>query len=80
MDEYGHNLRHFHDADIKINRIDLSEGQVAAVRVAILSFTAELQDPDHLGEDDHGRNMVRLYRARLMEVIHIMQRKANAPS
>lgn len=57
---------------ITINGRTLIEPQAMAVRVAITSYHAELQDPDHLGSDRDGRRLTHAYRDRLAEVLSII--------
>jgi hypothetical protein len=52
---------------ITINNVMLTEAQSMSVRVAIDVFSAGLE-AHGLGDDDHGAEMVRLYRGRLAEV------------
>ena len=51
----------------------LNEGQAMTVRVALNNFLIDLQDPDGLGEDEHGRAMTAAYRDRIIEVLRLMQ-------
>jgi len=51
----------------------LSEGQSMAVRVALNSFLIEMQEPDALGDDEHGKAMAGLYRDRILEILRMMQ-------
>ncbi len=63
------------EPSITINGMHLSEGQVITLRVALTAF-----DPGDLGDDEHGRAMSRLYRARRDEVLRIMFSSADAPA
>lgn len=56
------------EAAITINGIRLSFTQSWTVRVAIADFLMALADPNAMGDDEHGRAMVRGYRARAEEV------------
>lgn len=56
------------EATIIINGVMLTETQSMAVRVYVASGLMELQDPDALGTDEHGRRMVEGYRRALSEV------------
>jgi hypothetical protein len=60
------------EASITINDRQLSTAQAMAVRVAVSDFYAEMQDPDALGDDEHGRAMTKAYRERIAEVIEFM--------
>lgn len=60
------------EADITINGKSLSFGQAMTLRVAVGSFLMGLQDPDALGDDEHGRVMVRAYKARLGEIMQML--------
>jgi hypothetical protein len=51
----------------------LHEGQSMTVRVALNNFLLDLQEPDALGDDEHGRAMTALYKERLIEVLKMMQ-------
>lgn len=55
---------------ITINGVNLTHGQDMAVRVAIVSFKADLQN-EGLGEDEHGKLITAAYIARLNEVIKL---------
>lgn len=48
---------------IVINGKTLTSAESAVVRIAIESFSTSLQDNDSLGDDEHGRTMVKLYRS-----------------
>jgi hypothetical protein len=49
------------EPDITINGVSLTTAQAMTVRVAIESFAMSLDEG--LGDDDHGRAMVKNYRA-----------------
>lgn len=57
---------------ITINGRALAEGQAMAVRVAISEFHLLVQNPDHLGKDEHGRRMTEAYKDRLDEVMQML--------
>ncbi|MFQ6550473.1 hypothetical protein AADZ90_021225 [Aestuariibius sp. 2305UL40-4] len=59
------------EPNISINGTRLTEGQAMAVRVAIASYLSEMQNPDALGDDRHGRNMAAAYKDRLSEVVNL---------
>jgi hypothetical protein len=67
MDKKDEQVSDVREPIITINNIMLDEGQAMSVRVAIDVFSAGLE-AHGLGDDDHGKEMVRLYRARLAEV------------
>ena len=58
---------------ITINGADLTTAQATAVRVAIFDFCVLLADPDMLGDDDMARALTVAYRARIAEVLRLMQ-------
>lgn len=58
------------EPEIIINGVRLGEGQAMTVRVALASF-----DPD-CGNDEHGREMTRLYTLRRNEVFKLMAAKS----
>ncbi len=53
---------------ITINGEALNVAQAMAVRVAIESFASSLQEENSLGDDEHGRTMVKGYRQRIDEI------------
>ncbi len=55
------------EPSITINGFKLDGAQSMTVRVAIESFAVMLQE-DGLGDDDHGKKMVRLYLDRIEEI------------
>jgi len=58
----------YKEAVIVINGFVLSMPQSMALRVAVCGMLADMQDPLAMGDDEHGRFMVKAYRARLSEV------------
>lgn len=60
---------------IEINGKWLNAAQTMAVRVAIGAFLLDLQEPDALGSDKHGKKMAKAYRNRLSEVLLLMEGK-----
>lgn len=59
--------------DVIIDGHKLSEGQIAAVRVAIVDFYGSLKGhPEMLGDDEQGKTMAAAYVARLEEVSKMM--------
>ena len=62
------------EADVEVNGAYLTEAQSMALRVAVGHMLMDLQDPLHLGDDDHGRFMVKAYKARLEEVQELIFR------
>ncbi len=60
------------EADVTINGVRLTVAQSMALRVAATSFLQEMETPGALGDDMHGRTMVKNYRARLTEVLNLM--------
>lgn len=57
---------------ITINGKPLTSGQSMLVRVAVTSFHTEMQEPNALGDDEHGRAMVKGYRERAKEVLDLL--------
>ncbi len=55
------------EAVIVVNGTTLTVAQSMALRVALENFASDLRDHG-LGEDDHGREITRLYLARLDEI------------
>lgn len=64
------------EPEITINGIRLSESQAMAVRVAIDSMFIEMNNPEALGPDDHGRKMASGYQERCQEIIRLMRKHA----
>jgi hypothetical protein len=60
------------EPDIIINGVRLNTAQAMTVRVALTSFGLEMNEPDALGDDEHGRAMSKLYRERAAEVVRLM--------
>lgn len=56
------------EAKIVINGVELTDAQAMALRVAISGWLMDLQNPDHLGTDAHGRFMTAAYRQRASEI------------
>ncbi len=57
---------------ITINGVELTEAQAMTVRVALTSFDFSLTDGS-LGDDQHGKEMIGLYRERLRELYKVMR-------
>lgn len=55
------------EAIIHVNGTQLTDAQSMTLRVAIEVFFSDL-DINGCGDDDHGKNMVELYKARIREV------------
>lgn len=55
------------EPSMSINGHQLTDAQAMTIRVAIEDFDASLAN-DGLGDDEHGRNMVTAYRARIVEL------------
>jgi len=60
------------EPNITINGKPLTSAQSMLVRVAVTSFHSEMQEPDALGNDEHGRAMVKGYRERAREVLDLL--------
>lgn len=56
------------EAKVTINGFTLNTAQSMALRVLVDWRLEALQDPTLLGDDDHGRAMVKLYRERTEEI------------
>lgn len=56
---------------IIINGIELTESQAMTLRVAVDSFTTNLQETG-LGDDDNGKKMVEMYLNALRDISNIM--------
>ena len=55
------------EALITVNGQVLTEAQSATVRVALESLSSNLND-EGLGDDEHGKGMVKLYNERINEI------------
>ncbi len=60
------------EAPISINGKELTVQQSMAVRVACTSFLTDMANDTALGDDTHGRLMVKAYRNRLTEVVTML--------
>jgi hypothetical protein len=67
------------EAEIIINGTKLNVGQSMTLRVAVSSMLAEMQNPDALGDDGHGRTMTAAYRERLSELAVMIVAPRNRP-
>ena len=56
---------------LTINGIELTEGQIMALRVALGNFQSYLLE-EGLGQDLHGRMMTEAYLARLRELVDLV--------
>ncbi len=61
------------EPDITINGAKLSMAQSMTLRIAATAFLTEMSQPVALGDDEHGRRMVKAYRERLVEIMKIMR-------
>ncbi len=59
-------------AFIAINSELLTHGEVESLRCAITALHAEMADPLALGDDDHGRAMVKMYRRDMERILKLM--------
>lgn len=57
----------FEDTVVLINRVGLSWAQRETLRIALENFDSMLRN-EGLGDDQHGKAMVGLYRARIQEI------------
>jgi hypothetical protein len=56
---------------ITVNGKSLTQGQAMTIRVALNSFAMDLAE-NGLGDDDHGKTMVKLYTQNASEILSIM--------
>lgn len=64
------------EADVTINGVRLSPAEAMALRVAVASWLMELHDdPDCLGNDEHGRFMHKSYQQSLLNIQQLMFQK-----
>lgn len=59
------------EPEITINGNKLTEAQAITIRVAVESFYSDLEDKG-LGNDQHGKAMVSLYKERINEIRNII--------
>jgi hypothetical protein len=59
-------------AAITINGLGLSDAESETLRAAVTSFHNEMCDPLYLGDDEHGRTMVALYRRNCEEILKLL--------
>jgi hypothetical protein len=59
------------EATITVNGHLLSHGQAMTVRVALAAFVMDLTN-DGLGDDEHGKLMVKAYQERAHEIFRMM--------
>lgn len=64
----------FAEPDITINGTALTFAQAMTLRVAIGQFLMGLQEPDALGDDEHGLVMTKAYKARAGEIMQLMHK------
>ena len=62
------------EPDITINGTALTFAQAMTLRVAAEKFLMEMDDPTALGDDGHGRTMVKNYGERLVEILQLMHK------
>lgn len=60
------------EARITINGHTLDSRQVMTLRVAIGNMLMEFEDPDALGENEHGRAMTEFYRKQASYIEHLI--------
>lgn len=68
----------YKEPEITVNGIQLSESQCMTIRVAVTNFNTHLDDEDYLGDDSHGKQLTKVYKERLNEIEHIMNRNRHA--
>lgn len=59
------------EADIIINGVPITAGMSMTLRVSIESMATELRS-EGLGDDDHGKNMTRLYLENIDKLRQVM--------
>lgn len=64
---------------VVVNGKTLTDAEAEVVRVAVSSMLMEMQTPDSLGKDEHGRAMVALYRKALRDVERLFLGEHSAP-
>lgn len=57
---------------VSINGEFITHGEVESLRAAVTAFHSEVSDPMHLGDDEHGRFMTRLYRENMERILTLM--------
>jgi hypothetical protein len=60
------------EAEITISGVKLSQAQAMVVRMACSAMHREMQSPDALGDDEHGRRMTIVCRERLNEILPLL--------
>lgn len=61
------------EAEVEINGTRLNAGHVMTLRTVCVTALENFENnPDALGDDDHGRRMVAAYSARLRELLELM--------
>lgn len=60
------------EPEIKINGVTLTVGQAMTVRVALQSFACSMAHPNALGDDEHGRMMVKAYIGNVAQINNII--------
>ncbi len=58
---------------IRINKVLLTPAQSMTVRVALNNFMISLNH-DGIGDDDHGKEMCKLYKERITEINEIIMK------
>jgi hypothetical protein len=60
------------EAEIAIGGVKLSQEQAMVVRMACSAMHSEMQSPDALGDDEHGRRMTIACRERMNEILPLL--------
>lgn len=50
----------------------LTHGEIESLRCAVTAMHSEMSDPDALGDDGHGRMMVKVYRRDMERILRLM--------
>ena len=62
---------------ITINGVQLGIGHAMTLRAALNCFSRELDGPNALGDDEHGKKVVNLYKKRIREINKIILSKVS---
>lgn len=57
---------------VLVNGVLLSRGQSMALRMAVSSALERMNEPNVLGEDEHGRAMAKAYRDHLLAIDRLL--------
>lgn len=57
---------------VSINGEYITHGEVESLRAAVTAFHSEMSDPLALGNDEHGRFMVKHYHQHMERILQLM--------